>query len=155
MQNYDLFSLFIELIMAMLLGACLGLERTFAGKTAGMRTYGLVAMGSCLFIILSKLIAPVADPGSPGQMYVLQGLIMGIGFIGGGAILHNHNHNQDHTSGITTAAGLWITAGIGAAVGYGYMPIAFFVTIATLFAFTALWFIEHKITKSSLKKTDY
>lgn len=154
MYNPDIVSIFFELVIAMLLGACLGLERTFAGKTAGMRTYGLVAMGSCLFIVLSKLVTPVADPGSPGHMYVLQGLIMGIGFIGGGAILHNHNHNQDHTSGITTAAGLWITAGIGAAVGYGYMPIAFFVTVATLFAFTVLWFFEHKITGNSLKKID-
>ncbi len=153
MYNADIINFFFELIIAMLLGACLGLERTFAGKTAGMRTYGLVAMGSCLFIILSKLVTPVVDPGSPGHMYVLQGLIMGIGFIGGGAILHNHTNNQDHTSGITTAAGLWITAGIGAAVGYGYMPIALFVTIATLFAFTVLWFIEHKITGNSLKKS--
>lgn len=155
MYSAELVSPFIALIVSMLLGACLGLERTFAGKTAGMRTYGLVAMGSCLFIILSKLVTPIADPGSPGHMYVLQGLIMGIGFIGGGAILHSHDHNQDHTSGITTAAGLWITAGIGASVGYGYVSIASFVTIATLFAFTVLWFIEHKITGNKLKKTDY
>jgi len=152
MYNFDLVTIFYELVIAMLLGACLGLERNFAGKTAGMRTYGLVAMGSCLFIILSNLVTPIADPGSPGQMYVLQGLMIGIGFIGGGAILHNHDNNHDHTSGLTTAAGLWMTAGIGAAVGYGYMPIAFFVTIATLFAFTVLWFFEHKITGNRLKK---
>ncbi len=131
-----------NLIISLLLGVCLGLERSMAGKTAGMRTYGLVAMGACLFIIISKLVAPAPDLGSPGLMYVLQGLIIGIGFIGGGAILHNH----DHTSGITTAAGLWITAGIGAAVGYGYVSIAIFATVATLFAFTGLWFLEHFIT---------
>lgn len=140
-------SIYFQIILALALGAVLGLERSLAKKTAGMRTYALVAMGACLFIILSKLVSPVSDPGSPGLMYVLQGLIMGIGFIGGGAILHNHEHNHDHTSGITTAAGLWLTAGIGAAVGYGYTNLAVFVTIATLFAFTILWFIEHKITK--------
>ncbi len=145
-------TVYFQIILAMFLGALLGIERSIAGKTAGMRTYGLVSMGACLFIILSKLIGPITDPGSPGQMYVLQGLIMGIGFIGGGAIMHNHTHNQDRTSGITTAAGLWITAGIGAAVGYGYTSIAFFVSIATLFAFTVLWFIEHKITSSEMKK---
>jgi putative Mg2+ transporter-C (MgtC) family protein len=140
-------SVYSKIILAMLLGVCLGLERSFANKTAGMRTYALVSMGASLFITLGKLIAPVADVGSPGQLYVLQGLIMGIGFIGGGAILHNHEHNHDHTSGITTAAGLWITAGIGATVGYGYTSLAIFATIATLFVFTALWFIEHKITR--------
>ena len=146
---------YIQITLALFLGLLLGVERSFAGKTAGMRTYGLVAMGACLFIILSRLVSPVTDPGSPGLMYVLQGLIMGIGFIGGGAILHNHDHNQDHASGITTAAGLWITAGIGAAVGYGFISLAIFSTIATLFVFTALWFIEHKITKSDLRKSDF
>jgi len=133
---------FLDILLALFLGICLGLERSFAKKTAGMRTYALVSMGACLFIILSRLIAPVTDPGSPGEMYVLQGLIMGIGFIGGGAILHN----KEHTSGLTTAAGLWITAGIGASVGFGYQSIAIFTTIVTLFAFTVLWFIEHYVT---------
>jgi putative Mg2+ transporter-C (MgtC) family protein len=133
---------FLSIILALFLGICLGLERSFAKKTAGMRTYALVSMGACLFVILARLIAPVTDPGSPGPLYVLQGLIMGIGFIGGGAILHS----KEHTSGLTTAAGLWITAGIGAAVGYGFAPIAIFTTITTLFVFTMLWFIEHYIT---------
>ncbi len=141
----NLITPFTNLIIALLLGVCLGTERSIAGKTAGMRTYGLVALGACLFIIVSQLISPISDPGSPGLMYVLQGLIIGIGFIGGGAILHNHEHNQEHASGITTAAGLWITAGIGAAVGYGYVSIAIFTTIVTLFAFTGLWFLEHFI----------
>ena len=146
-------SVYIQIIIALLLGALLGIERSVAGKTAGMRTYGLVAMGAALFIILSKLIIPVVDPSSPTSVYVLQGLIVGIGFIGGGAIMHNHSHNQDHTSGITTAAGLWITSGIGATVGFGYISIAVFVTLATLFAFTVLWFIEHRITNTGLDKT--
>ena len=147
-------SVYFQIVIAMLLGAILGIERSVARKTAGMRTYGLVAMGAALFIILSKLIIPVVDPSSPASVYVLQGLIVGIGFIGGGAIMHNHVHNQDHTSGITTAAGLWITSGIGATVGFGYISLAVFVTIATLFAFTVLWFIEHKITNSKLEKPE-
>lgn len=135
-------TVFLNILLALFLGICLGLERSFAKKTAGMRTYALVSMGACLFIILARLSSPVTDAGSPGQLYVLQGLIIGIGFIGGGAILHN----KEHTVGLTTAAGLWITAGIGAAVGYGYASLAIFTTIITLFAFTVLWFIEHYIT---------
>ena len=147
-------SVYFQILVALFLGVLLGIERSFAGKPAGMRTYGLVSMGACLFVVLSQMMAPVLDPGSPGLMYVLQGLIMGIGFIGGGAILHNHEHNHDHASGITTAAGLWITAGIGAAVGYGFISIAFFTTEVTLFAFTILWFLEHKITRNGLRKSD-
>ncbi|MDB5194255.1 MAG: methyltransferase [Parcubacteria group bacterium] len=141
---------FLDILLALFLGICLGLERSFAKKTAGMRTYALVSMGACLFIILSRLASPLTDPGSPGKMYVLQGLIMGIGFIGGGAILHN----KEHTVGLTTAAGLWITAGIGAAVGFGYASLAVFTTIVTLFAFTVLWFIEHYITGEGEERPD-
>lgn len=133
------------LVIALLLGSVLGLERTLAHKTAGVRTYGLVSMGASLFITLARFIGPVADPGSPGQMYVLQGLIIGIGFIGGGAILHNRDHNHEFASGLTTAAGLWIAAAIGAAVGYGLIKLAVFVTALTLIVFTVFWFIEHKL----------
>ena len=134
-----------QLNTALLLGSILGIERTLAHKTAGVRTYGLVSMGACLFVILARIVGPVTDIGSPGQMYVLQGLIIGIGFIGGGTILRTHEHNHEHASGLTTAAGLWIVTGIGAAAGYGLLPLALFTTIATLLVFTVFWFIERKI----------
>ena len=133
------------LVIALILGSVLGLERTLARKDAGVRTYGLVSMGACLFVTLAQFIGPVADTSSPGQLYVLQGLIMGIGFIGGGAILHGREHNHEHASGLTTAAGLWIAAGIGAAVGYGLVKLAVFTTLTTLIVFTLFWFIEHKL----------
>lgn len=136
----------LSLIIALLLGSILGLERTLAHKVAGIRTYGLVSMGACLFVILAQHIAPVAEVGTPGQMYILQGLIMGIGFIGGGTILRNHDgHNHEHPSGLTTAAGLWVCAGIGAATGYGLAQLALLVTVTTLVVFTLFWVIEHKI----------
>src|SRR3990167_3043207 len=138
----------IPIVVSLLLGSTLGLERTLAHKTAGVRTYGLVSMGACLFVILAQFIGPAgAELGSPGQLYVLQGLIIGIGFIGGGTILHSREHHQDHTSGLTTAAGLWITAGIGAATGYGLMSLALLVTVATLVVFTVFWFFEHSLVE--------
>lgn len=136
---------FVQLVAALLLGSVLGLERTLAHKTAGIRTYGLVSMGACLFVILSRILEPMGDANSPGLMYVLQGLIVGIGFIGGGTILHSREHNHEHASGLTTAAGLWIAAGIGATVGYGFTSIAVFTTITTLVVFTLFWFIEHRL----------
>lgn len=134
-----------ELVLALVLGLCLGLERTHAGKSAGMRTYALVAMGACLFVIIGQLVAP-AGAVSPGPLYILQGLIVGMGFIGGGTILHGHTHNHEYTSGLTTAAGLWITAAIGAAVGFGYGMLAAFAAFLTLFVFVILWFLEHFVT---------
>ncbi len=136
---------FVYLVVALLLGAVLGLERTLAHKTAGVRTYGLVSMGACLFVTLARIVSPAVDLSAPGQMYILQGLIIGIGFVGGGAILHARDHHQDHTSGLTTAAGLWVAAGIGATVGYGLMQLALFTTLATLVVFTLFWFIEHRV----------
>lgn len=143
---------YIALIIALVLGTILGIERTIAGKTAGLRTYALVSMGACLFLLLAKAISPIAIAGSPGIMYVLAGIIMGIGFIGGGAIMHNHLHNQDHTSGLTTAAGLWLAAGIGATVGLGYVPMAILATVLTLIVFTLFWFLEHKVVEPVEKK---
>ena len=139
---------FISLIVALLLGSVLGLERTLSHKTAGIRTYGLVSMGACLFVILARLMAPESDIGSPGQMYVLQGLIVGIGFVGGGTILHAREHNHEHASGLTTAAGLWVAAGIGAASGYGFTSLAVMVTVMTLLVFRLFWLVESKLVKN-------
>lgn len=142
-QNLFTSGPFVYLVVSLLLGAVLGLERTLAHKTAGVRTYGLVSMGACLFVTLARIVGSGLDLSTPGQMYILQGIIVGIGFIGGGAILHSREHHQDHTSGLTTAAGLWVAAGIGATVGYGLVQLALFTTIATLVVFTLFWFIEH------------
>lgn len=134
----------IELLIALGLGAAIGLERSIAHKTAGMRTYGLVAMGSCLFILLSRMVIAGTDLYSFDPMRTAAGIIMGIGFLCGGVIIFQ-NH---HLSGLTTAAGLWLTAGVGMAVGFGATGLAVFATIATLVVLTILWFIEHLITGS-------
>lgn len=135
----DFISPFIALITAVLLGACLGLERNFAGKTAGMRTYSLVSMGSCLFILISRFVIPVGGNYNFDPMRMAAGIVMGIGFLCGGVIIFKN----DQLSGITTAAGLWVAAGIGMAVGYGLTMLAVFATLATLVVLVIFWFIEH------------
>lgn len=135
------FEPFYLLLIALVLGSTLGLERNIAGKTAGMRTFGLVAMGSCLFILIARFVIPTAEGFSFDPLRVAAGIIMGIGFLCGGVIVF-----KDSTlTGLTTAAGLWVAAGIGMAVGYGLIPMALFATAATLFVFTIFWFIEHKV----------
>lgn len=131
----------IYLIVSLFLGSLLGLERTIAHKTAGVRTYGLVSMGSCLFILIARYVIPMGEGLNFDPLRMAAAVVMGIGFLCGGVIIF-----KDATLvGLTTAAGLWVAAGIGMAVGYGLMHLAVFATIATLLVFTVFWFIEHKI----------
>lgn len=130
-----------ELVLALVLGSFLGLERSVAGKTAGMRTYALVSMGSCLFILISRSVIPTIEAFNFDPLRMAAGIIMGVGFLGGGVIVVR----QSALTGLTTAAGLWVAAGIGVAVGYSLYSLAIFATIATLIIFTALWFVEQKL----------
>jgi putative Mg2+ transporter-C (MgtC) family protein len=132
-----LFYLFISLI----LGASLGLERSLAGKTAGIRTYGLVSMGSSLFILIARYVIPTVESFNYDPLRIAAGIVMGVGFLCGGVIIFK----DSHLSGLTTAAGLWVAAGIGMAVGYGLVTLAFFATMTTLLVFTAFWFFEQKV----------
>lgn len=129
------------LVLALVLGSTLGLERSYAGKTAGLRTFGLVSMGSCLFILIARSIVPELPGTEVDLVRVAAGIVTGIGFLGGGVIILRGSH----LSGITTAAGLWVAAGIGMAVGYGLVMLSIFATIATLLVFTLFWFIEDKL----------
>ncbi len=129
------------LVVSLLLGSLLGLERTFAHKTAGVRTYGLVSMGSCLFILIARYVTPAIDTFTYDPLRMAAAIVMGIGFLCGGVIVFKDQSLQ----GLTTAAGLWVAAGIGMSIGYGLVQLALFATIATLLVFTLFWFIEHKI----------
>src|SRR5215510_10803809 len=103
----------IRLLVAMLLGAIVGVQREQTGKPAGLRTHMLVALGAALFVL-----APLeVGMGSDGLSRVIQGLATGIGFIGGGAILKLSEERE--IRGLTTAAGVWMTAAVGVAVGLG------------------------------------
>lgn len=141
LNNFPSLIPLMYLLIALILGAALGLERSLAHKTAGLRTFGLVSMGSCLFILISRYVIPTASGFSFDPMRIAAGIVMGIGFLCGGVIVF-----KDSTlTGLTTAAGLWVAAGIGMAVGYGLVSLAVYTTIITLVVFTLFWFIEHKL----------
>ena len=112
-----------RLLAAMVLGGAIGLQREHAGKPAGLRTHMLVSMGACLFV----LACITHDFDNADLSRVIQGLATGIGFIGGGAIL---KLAADHEiKGLTTAAGIWMTAAIGMAVGMGQEMLALLTTL--------------------------
>lgn len=122
----------VRMGVAALLGGLLGWEREQAGKAAGMRTHMLVAMGAALFV----LVAQQAGIAAADTSRVLQGVIAGIGFLGAGTILKGDAESQ--VKGLTTAAGIWLTAAIGVAAGLGRESTAI---LATVLAVLVLWAI--------------
>lgn len=141
MDTIVMSNVYMSLILAMILGMILGMERFLAHKTAGMRTYALISIGSAMFVIISQIVVGQSNFYNFDPMRIAAQVVAASGFLGVGAIFHN----DQKISGITTASGLWVSAGIGMACGFGLYKIAFFVTLLALVVFVALWFIEKKI----------
>ena len=117
----------VRLLRAALLGAMLGYERGQKGTEAGLRPHMLVAMGSAMFVLV-----PAQIGVSPADMTrVVQGIVAGIGFLGAGTIWKGDTTSQ--VKGLTTAAGIWLTAAIGIAAGLGREVTAILATLFALF----------------------
>ena len=111
----------VRLTVGMITGAIAGIDRERVGKAAGLRTHMLVATGSCLFVLATEL------KGLSGG--AIQGVAAGIGFIGGGAILKSTDDREIH--GLTTAAGIWMTAATGVTAGLGHTLLALIAAVMT------------------------
>ncbi len=137
----------LQLLLAAVLGGILGLEREYGKKEAGLRTYMLVAMGSALFTIITrefvlgfdKIQGINLDP-----LRAVQAIAIGVGFIGSGLIIFR----SDHIEGLTTAAGLWLVAAIGVAVGFKLYILASFATLLGVLTLTGLYLIEKIIFRT-------
>lgn len=141
----------LRLFVALALGMVIGTERVWAHKTAGMRTYALVSMGSALFVVISnEMVKFYSSYSGMNPLMIVSQIVVGVGFIGAGLIFTK----DSKLVGLTTATGLWVAAGIGMAAGLGLYNIAIISTILTLFIFTVLWFIEKKIKKSRYYQED-
>ena len=116
----------IRLLAASLLGAIIGLQRERAGKPAGLRTHILVCLGTAVFVLSCSGVGMSLE----GLSRVIQGIVTGIGFIGAGSILKVSEERD--IQGLTTAAGVWMTAAIGVSVGLGSLGVAVLSTIFTL-----------------------
>lgn len=136
----------LRLLLAVVLGALIGAERILVHKEAGMKTHSLVAMGAALFIIISEYLAEkyVGTSGfNPGV--IASNIIVGIGFLGAGMIMFR----DSQTRGLTTAAGFWVTAGIGMACGFGLLGLAVIATVLVLLVLTLMNILEKPIRKIS------
>lgn len=135
-------SAMFRLILSMLLGSAVGMERKRRGQMAGMRTFALIAMGATLAMLLSVYIPQEylgLKNGDPGR--VAAQVISGIGFLGAGAIIQM----KGSVRGLTTAAGIWMVATIGMAVGVGMYEVAVVATLLVLTILVLLERLEHRV----------
>lgn len=136
----------IRLTVAVILGLAVGAERSRVGKRAGMRTYALVSLGAALFIVIAGMVSfEYADTFIFDPLRVASQVVVGIGFLGAGVIFVQ----RQVLTGLTTAAGLWVVAGVGAACGYGLYAIAAYVTFLTLTIFEVLWYVEERFVRTA------
>jgi putative Mg2+ transporter-C (MgtC) family protein len=128
----------IRLFAAAVVGAVIGVERERAGKAAGLRTHVLVALGTCLFVLSGTAYGMNNDALSR----IIQGLATGIGFIGAGSILKvSEEHN---IRGLTTSAGIWMTAAIGVCTGLGMVGVSIIASVLTIIVLAVLRRFEKK-----------
>lgn len=142
--NNGVAEIFLKLVLALLCGGLLGLERGLKKRPAGFRTYMLVCLGSALVVMTNTYMIDLFQTGDPGRMAAQ--VVSGIGFLGAGTIITTR-HNR--VTGLTTAAGLWAVASIGMALGIGYYAGAIVGTVLIFFALSVMQITENRILTSS------
>ncbi|MEF7616450.1 MgtC/SapB family protein [Aquincola sp. MAHUQ-54] len=130
--------LVVRLLLAAVLGGLLGWERETSGKAAGVRTHMLVALGAALFVMIPQQ-AGVSDAD---MSRVIQGVVAGVGFLGAGTIIKGRD--EEDVQGLTTAAGIWLTAAIGVGVGLGREASA---VLSTLLALVILHWLPRLVSR--------
>ncbi|MBD3905233.1 MgtC/SapB family protein [Chryseobacterium sp. Ch-15] len=156
LRDHSIQNELLLIFISVFLGLCIGTEREYRNKSAGLRTFILVCFGSCLFTILSIKIG-VSNPDR-----LAANIITGIGFLGAGVIFKGDNK----IDGITTATTIWATASIGMAVGSGYVYLSLLGTILVLLILSSLTYFqtyidhlhkirEYKIAVSNKENLDY
>lgn len=128
----------IRLLAAGVAGTVIGFEREIRSKEAGIRTHVLVALGSCLFMLVSQYGFPGSERFDAAR--VAAGVVVGLGFLGGGIIMKNK-----HVTGLTTAAGLWVTSAIGLAIGGGMYELGIVCTVLVLVCMELLSFYSLRL----------
>lgn len=139
----DITFVVVRLMVAAVLGGILGFERESHGKSAGMRTHMLVAMGAALFVLI-----PVqAGLSNSDISRVVQGLVAGIGFLGAGTIIKGDSTHD--VKGLTTAAGIWLTAAVGVCAGLGREATAILTTLLALAILSVTPFLSKWLIRSN------
>ena len=150
-MQFNEMSVIVRVLLAMLLGGLIGSEREKSKRPAGFRTHILVCVGACMTALIGlfvwKEMGAVTDP-----VRISAQVISGIGFLGVGTILVKEH---DHITGLTTAAGLWTTAAIGIACGYGFYLVAIVGTFVVAVTSAILFKLESRSRKKSCVRSIY
>lgn len=121
---------YLQMAGALVLALPTAWNRERHSRIMGLRTFPLVALGACAYVLVAETFIGIDEPNARAR--ILQGLLSGIGFIGGGAILKN----DDTVRGTATAAAIWVTGALGAAVGFGYWNLAIALSVLN---FAVIW----------------
>ena len=140
----------LRIAMAVLIGGLLGLERGMKNRPAGLRTYMLVCVGSCVIMLTNHYIFQVYGAGDPVRMGAQ--VVSGIGFLGAGTIVVTR---RNQIKGLTTAAGLWTAAGVGLALGIGFYEAALVGAFAIFFVITMLQRMDNNMHRKSKQVEAY
>lgn len=135
-------SIIVRILAAIIVGGLIGLERGMKNRPAGLRTYMLVCVGACLIMLTNQYIYQFTGSGDPMRLGAQ--VVSGIGFLGAGTIIVT-KHNQ--IKGLTTAAGLWASAGVGLAFGIGFYEAALTAAIGIYSILAILQRWEHRVHK--------
>jgi len=144
------FQIIFQLVLAIILGGLVGVERESKGKGAGLQTYSLVSLGACLFTIISfglfnQLIGSPNISLDPSR--VVQAVAVGIGFLGAGVIFRR----PSRVEGLTTVAGLWVAAAVGIAVWANFYFLAVSTVLLTIIILAGFGFLEGRFFRKDSK----
>lgn len=143
-RSVTLASVACRIIAALLIGGILGMERGMKNRPAGLRTYMLVCVGSCLIMLTNQYIFQVTGAGDPMRLGAQ--VVSGIGFLGAGTIVTTR---RSHIRGLTTAAGLWAAAGVGLALGIGFYEAALIAGFAIFTIITLLHQLDTRMHRNT------
>ena len=144
LREITLTAVIVRILAAVVIGGIIGLERGMKNRPAGLRTYMLVCVGSCLIMLTNQYIYQATGSGDPVRMGAQ--VVSGIGFLGAGTIVVTR---RNHIKGLTTAAGLWSAAGVGLALGIGFYEAALAAGLMIFFILTILQYMDDRMRRST------
>ena len=150
LQEFNAISIFLRLLMSVICGGLLGIERSKKHQAAGVRTFSLVCLGAALIILTNEFICIKCGGGDTSRMAAQ--VISGIGFLGAGTIMVTSNNR---IKGLTTASCLWISAIIGLCIGSGLLAVSFFCFLITMGTLRILETFNEKMYKNDPMLTMY
>lgn len=144
MREVTLLSVFLRILLSVVFGGVIGMERGMKNRPAGLRTYMLVCVGSSLIMLTNLYIFQATGMGDPVRLGAQ--VVSGIGFLGAGTIVVT---KRNHIKGLTTAAGLWASAGVGLALGAGFYEAAVIAGLSVYLILTAMQSWDKKVHSRS------